>query len=157
VYAVFDKPVRIINMYVITIYIFLIFHFWIFYISFSDSHTWKSGNKVINHNKVTWKLQTLFDCVRYGQWISSAYLTPLAPAWAVLNSQHLIVLASIITKDQENITILNFSTGQLPYSTWHLLLWSIRSVNKVIPWKRFNHNKITWKLQTRFDWTCTRG
>jgi hypothetical protein len=37
---------------------------------------------------------------------------PQAPAGAVLNSQHLKVLASMIPKDQKNITTLKGSTGQ---------------------------------------------
>jgi hypothetical protein len=46
---------------------------------------------------------------------------PLAPAWAALNSQHLIVLASMIPKDQKNITTLKWSTGQLfTAATQHL-------------------------------------
>jgi hypothetical protein len=45
----------------------------------------------------------------------------LAPAWAVFNYQHLIVLASMIPKDQKNITTLKGSTGQLfTAATWHL-------------------------------------
>jgi hypothetical protein len=40
-------------------------------------------------------------------------LRPLAPAWAVLNSKHLIVLASMIPKDQKYITTLKWRTGQL--------------------------------------------
>jgi hypothetical protein len=38
---------------------------------------------------------------------------PVAPAWAVLNSQHLKVLSSTFPKDQKYITILKWITGPL--------------------------------------------
>jgi hypothetical protein len=45
---------------------------------------------------------------------------PQAPSWAALNSQHLLVLASMIPKDQKNITSLKWSTGQpLTAATQH--------------------------------------
>jgi hypothetical protein len=47
-----------------------------------------------NHNKITRELQTRFNWVcTLGKWILATSLTPLAPAWAVLNCKHLIVLA----------------------------------------------------------------
>jgi hypothetical protein len=38
---------------------------------------------------------------------------PQAPVWVVLSSQHLIVLASMIPKDQKNITTLNWTNTAL--------------------------------------------
>jgi hypothetical protein len=87
-------------------------------------------------------------------------LRPLAPAWAVLNSQHLIVLASMIPQGQKNITTLKWNTEQLfTAATKHLTPAVVKFINLETKWSlgSINHNKITWKLQTRFGWVCTWG
>jgi hypothetical protein len=66
-------------------------------------------------------------------------LRPLPLAWAVLNSQHLIVLASMIPKDQKNITTLKWSTGLLfTAATRHL----IPAVVKYKIWKQSDPSNI---------------
>jgi hypothetical protein len=45
---------------------------------------------------------------------------PLAPAWAVLNSQHLIVLASMIPKDLNETYMLILKTNRNVYNTVYL-------------------------------------
>jgi hypothetical protein len=85
---------------------------------------------------------------------------PLAPAWAVLKSQHLMVLASIIPKDQKNITTLKWSTGQLfTAATQHLTPADVKHKYLETKWSlgSINQYKITSELQTRFDWVCTWG
>jgi hypothetical protein len=82
---------------------------------------WSLGS--ISHNEISWKLQTWFKWVCTWGILNKCDVphVSLAPACAVLNSQHLIVLASMIPKDQKNITTLKCSMGQLfTASTWHL-------------------------------------
>jgi hypothetical protein len=57
------------------------------------------------------------ESVHEGKWISETSLTTPSTGWAVLNSQHLVVLASMVPKDQKNITTLKWSSwrhGILP-------------------------------------------
>jgi hypothetical protein len=112
----------------------------------------KSGNKVIPRKH---KSKQNYKQTAESVWLSlymrnNEYLqhpsSPLAPARAVLSSQQLIVLESMIPNDQKNITTLKWSTDnflQLPHSTWHLLLWSIKI------WKQSHPSEslITTKLQ----------
>jgi hypothetical protein len=57
---------------------------------------------------------------------------PPAPAWALLNSQHLIVLASMITMDQKNITTQKWSIRQLfTAATQHLTPDVVKYKNQV--------------------------
>jgi hypothetical protein len=82
----------------------------------------------------------------------------LAPAGAVLNSQHLIVLASMIPKDQKNTTTLKWSTGQrFIAATQHLTpaVVKYKNLETKRSLRRINHNKITRELQTRFNLVCT--
>jgi hypothetical protein len=71
---------------------------------------------------------------------------PLAPALAVLNSQHLKVLASMIPMDQKNISTLKWSMGQLfTAATRHFTPAAVKYKNMEAKWclGSINHNKIT--------------
>jgi hypothetical protein len=65
----------------------------------------------------------LIESVHEGQWKCATSITPLAPAWTVLNFQYLKVLDSMIPKDQKNITTLKWSKEQLLFQivTWIVL------------------------------------
>jgi hypothetical protein len=79
-------------------------------------------------NKITRKLQTRFDhwcitCQLKSVGWSSLYMgdnenvhhpsRSLAPAWAILNFQHLKVMKSMIPKEQTHVPTLKWNTGQL--------------------------------------------
>jgi hypothetical protein len=79
---------------------------------------WSLGS--IKNNKITWKLQTRFDCVCTWRIMKNCNIphAALAPAelyfstgWALLNSQHWIVLDSMIPKDKKKLTTLKWRTG----------------------------------------------